>query len=41
MLKLKVKDLSLGLLQVYALNAVSEYHVFVNDVSNALLLIFV
>ena len=36
MLKLKVKDRSLCLLQVYALNAVSEYQTFVDDVKDAL-----
>ena len=36
MLKLKVKDRSLCLLQVYAPNAVSEYQVFVDDVNDAL-----
>ena len=35
-LKLKVKDRSLCLLQVYALNAVSEYQTFVDDVKDAL-----
>ena len=36
MLKLKVKDRSLCLLQVYAPNAVSEYQAFVDDVNDAL-----
>ena len=36
MLKLKVKDWSLCLLQVYAPNAVSEYQASVDDVNNAL-----
>ena len=36
MLKLKVKDRSLCLLQVYAPNAVSEYQAFVDDVNAAL-----
>ena len=36
MLKLKVKDWSLCLLQVYALNAVSEYYAFVDDFNDAL-----
>ena len=36
MLELKVKDLSLCLLQVYAPNAVSEYQGFVDNVNNAL-----
>ena len=35
MLKLKVKDWSLCLLQVYAPNAVSEYQAFVDDVYDA------
>ena len=35
MLKLKVKDRSLCLLQVYAPHAVSEYQTFVNEVSDA------
>ena len=37
MLKLKVLDWSLCLLQVYASNATSEYHTFVNEVNDALL----
>ena len=36
MLKLKVKDRSLCLLQVYAPNAVSEHPAFVDDVNDAL-----
>ena len=36
MLKLKVKDLSLCLLQVYDPNVVSEYQAFVDDVNDAL-----
>ena len=36
MLKLKVEDRSLCLLQVYATNAVSEYHAFADDVHDAL-----
>ena len=36
MLKLKVKDWSLCLLQVYAPNAVCEYQAFVDDVNDAL-----
>ena len=36
MLKLKVKDWSLYLLQVYAPNAVNEYQAFMNDVIDAL-----
>ena len=36
MLKFKVKDRSLCLLQVYAPNAVSEYQGFVDDVNDAL-----
>ena len=36
MLKLKVEDRSLCLLQVYATNAVSEYQAFVDDVHDAL-----
>ena len=36
MLKLKVNDRSLCLLQVYVPNAVSEYQVFVDDVNDAL-----
>ena len=36
MLKLKLKDWSLFLLQVYAPNAVSEYQAFVEDVNDAL-----
>ena len=36
LLKLKVKDRSLCLLQVYASNAVSEYRAFVDDVNDAL-----
>ena len=35
-LKLKVKDRSLCLLQVYTANAVSEYQAFVDDVNDAL-----
>ena len=35
-LKLKVKDRSLCLLQVYAPNAVNEYQVFVDNVDHAL-----
>ena len=35
MLKLKVKDRSLSLLQVYAPNPVSKYQAYVNDVNNA------
>ena len=37
MLKLKVLDWSLCLLQVYAPNATSEYQAFVDDVNDALL----
>ena len=36
MLKLKVKERSLCLLQVHAPNAVSDYQAFVNDVNDAL-----
>ena len=36
MLKLRVKDWSLRLLQVYAPNAVIEYQAFVDDVNDAL-----
>ena len=36
MQKLKVKDCSLSLLQVYAPNAVSKYQVFVDDFNDAL-----
>ena len=36
MLKLKAKNRSLCLLQVYAPNAVNEYQDFVDDVNNAL-----
>ena len=36
MLKLKVKDRSLCLLQVFALNAVNEYQAFVDNVNDAL-----
>ena len=36
MLKLKVKDWSFYLLQVYAPNAVNEYQSFMNDVNDAL-----
>ena len=36
MLKFKVKDRSLCLLQVYASNAVSEYQAFEDDVNDAL-----
>ena len=36
MLKLKVKDQSLCLLQVYAHNAESEYEAFVDDINHAL-----
>ena len=36
MLKLKVKDWSLCLLQVYAPNAASKYQAFVDDVNDAL-----
>ena len=36
MLKLKVKERSLCLLQVYVPNAVSEYQAFVDDVNDAL-----
>ena len=36
MLKLKVLDRSLCLLQVYAPNATSEYQAFVNEVNDAL-----
>ena len=35
MLKFKVKERSLCLLQVYAPNAVSEYQAFVDDVNDA------
>ena len=37
MLKLKVLDRSLCLLQVYAPNATSEYQTFVDEVNDALL----
>ena len=37
MLKLKVLDRSLNLLQVYAPNATREYQAFVDDVNDALL----
>ena len=37
MLKLKVLDQSLCLLQVYAPNATSEYQTFVDEVNDALL----
>ena len=37
MLKLKVLDCSLGLLQVYARNAASKYQDFVDEVNNVLL----
>ena len=37
MLKLKVMDRSLCLLQVYAPNATSEYQTFVDEVNDALL----
>ena len=36
MLKLKVKDQALRLLEVYAPNAVSKYQAFVDDVNDAL-----
>ena len=36
MLKLKVNNRSFCLLQVYALNAVEKYEVFVDDVNDAL-----
>ena len=37
MLKLKVLDRSLCLLQVYAPNAMSEYQAFVDEINDALL----
>ena len=36
MLKLKVKDRSLSLVQMYALNAVNEYQIFLDNVNIAL-----
>ena len=40
MLKLKLLDRSLCLLQVYAPNATSEYQAFVDEVNHALLRVF-